>query len=161
MTSADRLSVPREVESGGGGGSQSPCNPPPGLCVGNFSVRAGDAALDGSGVVGWTSNRLNFSITGQMVSLAGFAGNSQQPLLAGHFPTGVMQLSVTGGNLTVSLTLKSTAGQTVNTSGSGKATQTLSACSSGGKAGLTTKATLQLKHLGKTEISERHDVVCP
>jgi hypothetical protein len=148
-----RATLQREVEGGSGGGSNCGAT----LC-GQVFVTAGDASLNGNDPVALTSNPLNFSAIGTVLRSNGYAGGSDTPLVGGHFSSGEIQMTVSGGIGTVALSLNSQS-TTREVAGSGPVTQTMAACTAANTT-LTTTLELNLKYFGKTTITELHFVPC-
>ena len=152
--------VQRVEEGGGGGGGQ--CLVVPGIICGTLSLTAGDVAFVNNTVsVALTSNPLDFSVFGRIEEFRGFYGESGNPSPGGHFPTAHVSMLVAGGTASLTVTLDDLNDQgSFTTSGSAPAIQSLPACVAGKEVLVTTRVTVQLRYLGKTEVVESHARNC-
>jgi hypothetical protein len=100
-------------------------------------------------------------VVGRLDEARGFYGESGNPATGGHFPTGHISMLVAGGTASLTLTLEDLNDQGPFTiSGSAPAIQSLPECVAGRAVLITTRVTLQLRYLGKTEIVESHARSC-
>jgi hypothetical protein len=143
-------SIERVAEGGSGGGQVCGPDVPVGECPGEVRLVAGDAHLTGgTRFVPGATSQLDFVSNGSFY-MVGY----------GHFTGGTVRLSVANGLGEVSLNLVAEPNATpLQLSGTGTAVQTQSACQFG-RANLVTQVVLRLPRLGKTEISDSHQVEC-
>jgi hypothetical protein len=149
---------PDRVEEGGGGGgglcsTEIPCT--------DVSLISGDANLSGIGRFFATSSALNFSSQADLTTHPGHSGRSDNVGTGGHVPRATIDLVVASGLANVLVTMPSpSANSELTASGTEPAVQTTSPCGSSLTMKVTTRVTIQLQYLGKTNITDIHSAAC-
>jgi hypothetical protein len=161
LSSSARNSIHRVEEGGGGGGGQCVVAVPTDTCLGVTVTSGGVHLAGGSNIRMPVASPFDISFATDLVvpeSLFPPPGNN-----TARFADGTIQVSIVNGVASVSLTLTGPfdSGQTFVTSGTAPAQSHSSCTGSTGTVGTVDQSiTLELPHLGRTDILVRYGVVC-